>query len=108
MIYVIQTNHTLDVLGVEYDFQSSLLEVKGDRSTMEDWNYFKSCILNGRKSEYIKSTMLGRIIRENVKPVRVIINDNYHLSVLYKDDDLKYTKSEYYLIREEVFNRFKS
>ena len=109
MIYIIQTNHSLDVLGTECDFQSFVFKFEGDRSSKEDWECFKSYLLNGRKSKYIKkSTVSGEIIRENIKPVHVIINDDYHLSVLYKEGEKRYIKSEYYLITEEVFNRFKS
>ena len=92
-MYIIQTNRN------RIDFQSFMYEIE-DMS----WEEFKKLVINGeditiftKYDNFIVHN--GKIVKQNCE-IKVLINDERHLSVELKWKDGFRTISEYSLVRE--------
>lgn len=98
---IIQTNCSI-VNGVEMDFQSRILEVKN-----QNWEEFKDCIISSEPftCKLVNSTMYGTTKPTNCIIDKIIINDEFHLEIELINENHR-TRSKYYLVRDEDFDRF--
>lgn len=100
MIRVIQTNQSLNVFGQEIDFQSFVKEYNNipSYSGYSAWEIFKDSIKYGKLPKGI-----------NKKPIEVTIDDDFHLEVLYRENENMFSRSQFYLVHnvlDEHENKF--
>lgn len=100
---IIQTNCII-INGIEVDFQSRILEIKN-----QNWEEFKDYIISNEPftCKLVNSTMYGTTKPTNCIIEKLIINDEFHLEVELTNRNHK-TRSKYYLVDDENFNRFVS
>lgn len=100
---IIQTNCNI-INGIEVDFQSRILEIKN-----QNWEEFKDYIISNEPftCKIVNSTMYGTAKPTNCIIEKLIINDEFHLEVELTNRNHK-TRSKYYLVDDENFNRFVS
>lgn len=97
-MYIIQTNTLVDDKGIERDFQSMMYQIKE-----QTWGEFKEYILSNEDftMKLIKGTMMGTTKPSQSKVTRVLINDDFHLRVVFDNN----IESKYYMVEDESFNR---
>lgn len=87
MIKVIQTNQSLNVFGQERDFQSFIKEYNLlSVPEYSEWQVFK---------DFIKQ---GKFLGLRRKPIEITIDDDFHLEVLYRNNENMFTRSQFYLV----------
>ncbi|MGL6184778.1 MAG: hypothetical protein ACRC1T_05300 [Clostridium chrysemydis] len=97
MIQVIQTNQSLNVFGKERDFQSFVKEYNLlNVPEYSEWEVFKDSIKDGERPG----------LKKKNAPIEVVIDDDFHLEVLYKENENMFSKSQFYLVhsyyKEEI------
>ena len=100
-MYIIQTNTSIGN-GKPVDFQSLMYQ------TNKTWDEFKEYILNDNAEieQIQKGTMIGNMKTKDNKVDEILINDDFHLEVIYKNDRLKWVvNAKYYGVADEIFTR---
>lgn len=76
MTYIIQTNTSIDNLGIPRDFQSMIFPY-------ESWDKYRNDLLNEHMiHEIIHGTLTGNIKPRRSKIEEIIINDDLHLEII--------------------------
>ena len=83
MIYIVQTNTSLDDLEKPRDFQSVVFPY-------QSWDKYKKDLLEeDAVHEIIHGTMIGNIKGRCCKVERVMINDDYHIEIVVDNGYVK-------------------
>lgn len=103
MVYIIQTNTSIDTEGNPRDFQSMVFEYSS-------WDDYKDDILNkASNGDIVRGTMYGCIRPRGSTIDEVIINDEFHLEYTISNyaerkTNVKAYKVEEYNIKKVVCN----
>lgn len=92
-MYIIQTNRNT------VDFQSCMYEIKS-----QTWEEFKDYILSNEQftAKVITTTFSdypAKTKRDNIKVIKALINDDFHLEVIFEDNQI----SSYMKVDNEFF-----
>lgn len=96
MVYIVQTNTSLDDLGNTRDFQSIVFPY-------QSWDKYKKDLLEENAvHEIIHGTMIGCIKGRYCKIERVIINDDYHIEIIVDNGYVKTNIKAYKVEKDKM------